>query len=240
MPIWREPPCGARNAQLSRLVCKVLCSPTSTGFPTICLFWHASSMPRIRRMSFGFPAPISTDQGSPLTAGATPVCHPGSCRGQQNVPQLSLHSPVGDLTIFEEDGAIVSLDWGWVARQTPTALLERAKQQIDAYMDGDLTAFELPLAPRGTPYRQAVWQALCEIPYGQTRSYGEIAARAGGSPRSVGQANGHNPIPIIIPCHRVVSGTDIGGYSGGEGLPTKRWLLALEGVQAWQLALTLI
>ena len=92
----------------------------------------------------------------------------------------------------------------------------------------NLTAFDLPLAPAGTPYRRAVWQALCEIPYGETRSYRDIAARAGGSARSVGQANGRNPIPLIIPCHRVVAATHIGGYSGGDGLPTKRWLLALE------------
>ena len=156
------------------------------------------------------------------------------------MPFLSLHSPVGDLTIFEEDGAVVSLDWGWVPDQSPTPLLMRAKAQIDAYMDGELTVFDLPLAPKGTPYRQAVWQALCEIPYGQVRNYGEIAARAGGSARSVGQASGRNPIPIIIPCHRVVAGAGIGGYSGGEGLPTKRWLLALEGVPAQDSSPTLI
>jgi methylated-DNA-[protein]-cysteine S-methyltransferase len=85
------------------------------------------------------------------------------------------------------------------------------------------------LAPAGTPYRQRVWRALCEIPYGATRTYGELAASAGGSARSVGQANGSNPIPLIIPCHRVVAGSHLGGYSGGDGLETKRWLLALEG-----------
>jgi methylated-DNA-[protein]-cysteine S-methyltransferase len=73
-----------------------------------------------------------------------------------------------------------------------------------------------------------VWQALCDIPYGATRSYIDVARTAGGSARSVGQANGCNPIPIIIPCHRVVATTHLGGYSGGEGLATKRWLLALE------------
>lgn len=130
--------------------------------------------------------------------------------------------------MFEEDGAIVSLDWGWVPEQLPSAVLERARQQLQAYFDGELTQFDLPLAPAGTPYRRAVWQALCDIRYGETCSYQEIARRAGGSARSVGQANGRNPIPLIIPCHRVVAATHIGGYSGGEGLPTKRWLLALE------------
>lgn len=145
------------------------------------------------------------------------------------MPQLALHTPIGDITVSEEDGAIVALDWGWGSgAATETALLHRAREQLDAYFDGDLTAFDLPLAPAGSPYRRRVWQALCDIPYGETRSYAAIAAAAGGSARSVGQANGRNPIPIIIPCHRVVATTHLGGYSGGEGLPTKRYLLALE------------
>lgn len=144
------------------------------------------------------------------------------------MPQLSLHTPIGDLTVAEEDGAIVALDWGWGGDQVRTALLERAAVQLQAYFDGELTCFDLPLAPAGTPYRRAVWDALCDIPYGETRSYLDIAAKAGGSARSVGQANGHNPIPLIIPCHRVVAATHLGGYSGGDGLPTKRWLLSLE------------
>ncbi len=123
------------------------------------------------------------------------------------MPQLSLHSPVGDLTVFEEDGAIVSLDWGWVPNQDTSLLLEAAREQLQAYFDGTLTAFDLPLAPSGTPYRRLVWQALREIPYGETRSYQALAAQAGGSARSVGQANGRNPIPLIIPCHRVVATT---------------------------------
>ncbi len=77
-------------------------------------------------------------------------------------------------------------------------------------------------------YRRSVWQALCDIPYGETRTYQDIASQAGGSARSVGQANGRNPIPLIIPCHRVVAATHIGGFSGGDGLQTKRWLLTLE------------
>ncbi|MBN8874183.1 MAG: methylated-DNA--[protein]-cysteine S-methyltransferase [Rhodospirillales bacterium] len=144
------------------------------------------------------------------------------------MPQLSLHSPVGDLTLSEEDGAIVACDWGWGRDQDPTPLLREAKSQLDAYFDGELEAFTLPLAPAGSTYQQAVWRALCAIPYGETRSYQEIAAVAGGVARSVGRANGSNPIPILIPCHRVVASTHLGGYSGGDGLPTKRWLLALE------------
>jgi methylated-DNA-[protein]-cysteine S-methyltransferase len=144
------------------------------------------------------------------------------------MPHLSLHTPVGDITVFDEDGAIVSLDWGWVPRQDPSPVLQTAREQLEAYFDGALTSFDLPLAPAGTAYRRQVWQALRDIPYGETRSYRDIAATTGGSARSVGQANGHNPIPLIIPCHRVVATTHIGGYSGGDGLSTKRWLLDLE------------
>ena len=132
------------------------------------------------------------------------------------------------MTIAEEDGFIVSLDWGWVPDQVHTEVLDKARDQLHAYFDGDLTTFSLPLAPAGSAYRRTVWQALCEIPYGETRSYQDIAAKAGGSARSVGQANGRNPIPLLIPCHRVVAASHVGGYSGGEGLVTKRWLLALE------------
>jgi methylated-DNA-[protein]-cysteine S-methyltransferase len=153
------------------------------------------------------------------------------------VPQVSLHTPIGDISVSEEDGAIVSLDWGWGSQQNETRLLRRACDQLHSYFDGELTDFELPVAPAGSAYQQRVWQALCAIPYGATRSYLDISRVAGGSPRSVGQANGKNPIPIIIPCHRVVlvprrlprgAATRLGGYSGGDGLDTKRWLLALE------------
>jgi methylated-DNA-[protein]-cysteine S-methyltransferase len=150
------------------------------------------------------------------------------CSTREHVPLLSLHSPIGALSVAEDDGAIVSVDWGWGRDQDETALLRQARQQLHAYFDAELTIFDLPLAPAGSPYRQSVWRALLAIPYGETRSYLDIARAAGGSPRSVGGANGANPIPIIIPCHRVVATTGIGGYSGGEGLPTKLALLALE------------
>ena len=152
----------------------------------------------------------------PRTSGATPL------------PQLSLHSPIGDISVSEDAGAIVAVDWGWGRDQDATPLLRRACEQLHAFFDGELREFDLPLAPAGTPYRRRVWQALCDIPYGETRTYIDIARTAGGSARAVGQANGSNPIPIIIPCHRVVATTHLGGYSGGDGLATKRYLLALE------------
>ncbi len=144
------------------------------------------------------------------------------------MPLLSLHSPIGDLTIFEESGGIVALEWGWGAGQEPTPLLQRVKTALFDYFDGKPLAADIPLRPQGTAYRQKVWQALRGIPAGETRTYIDIARVAGGSARSVGGANGANPIPIFIPCHRVVAVGGIGGYSGGEGLPTKLALLELE------------
>lgn len=144
------------------------------------------------------------------------------------MPQLSFHTPLGAVSVSEEDGAIVALDWGWGRDQAETPLLLRAREQVHAYFDGEVTAFDLPLAPFGSPYRRRVWAALCAIPYGQTRTYQEIAAAAGGSARSVGGANGANPLPVLIPCHRVVGSSGLGGYSGGDGLDTKRHLLSLE------------
>jgi methylated-DNA-[protein]-cysteine S-methyltransferase len=153
-----------------------------------------------------------------------------------SVPQLSLHSPIGDLTVSEEVGCIVALDWGWGRDHSETPLLCRALAQLHAYFDGEVAepGIGLPLKPAGTEYRRRVWLALCRIPPGATRSYAEIAAEAGGSARSVGQANAVNPIPILIPCHRVVASQRragepmLGGYSGLGGIATKRWLLELE------------
>ena len=145
------------------------------------------------------------------------------------VPQLSFRTSLVDaLTVTEEEGAIVAVDWGWGRDQEATALLLEARGQIEAYLDGERQGFELPLRPRGSVYRQKVWAALVAIPYGVTRTYGDVARMAGGGPRSVGGANGANPIPILIPCHRVVASDGIGGYSGGAGLDTKRRLLQLE------------
>ena len=102
-------------------------------------------------------------------------------------------------------------------------------RQLQAYFDGALTAFDLPLNPQGTPFHRKVWAALQEIPYGETRSYGQMAAALGcpGAARAVGGANHHNPIAIIIPCHRVI-GADgsLTGYGGG--LDMKDWLLRHE------------
>ena len=119
---------------------------------------------------------------------------------------------------------------GWIADAAP---FRAAVAQLEEYFAGTRRRFDLPLAPRGTEFQRCVWRALTEIPYGRTVSYGELARRIArpGASRAVGLANGANPLPIIVPCHRVI-GAD-GSLTGfGGGLPIKRKLLALEGMAA--------
>ena len=142
------------------------------------------------------------------------------------MPQLSLHTPLGEVTISEDGGAIVALDWGRGRDQEATPLLCQARDQLQAYFDGRRMSFDLPLAPEGSDFQKRVWTALCAIPPGETRSYADIARNISSAPRAVGGANGANPIPLFIPCHRVIAADgSLGGYSGGDGPATKRYLL---------------
>lgn len=142
----------------------------------------------------------------------------------------SFKSPLGDLTAFEEDGKIVALEWGWVDGGGGNAVLQSAERQLDEYFEGRRKTFDLPLAPDGSPFQRRVWTALRQIPYGSVSSYGELAHVIDSAPRAVGGACGRNPLPIIIPCHRVLAANGaLGGYSGFDGLETKRFLLVLEG-----------
>ena len=142
------------------------------------------------------------------------------------MPQLSLHTPLGEVTISEDGGAIVALDWGRGRDQEATPLLREACDQLQDYFDGKRMSFNLPLAPEGSAFQKRVWAALCAIPPGETRSYADIARTIGSAPRAVGGANGANPIPLFIPCHRVIAADgSLGGYSGGDGPATKRYLL---------------
>lgn len=145
---------------------------------------------------------------------------------------LAYNSPVGPLTLFEEDGRIVAVEWGWPPESDEPAgpVLERARDLLDAYFEGKKVDFDLPLDPYGTPFQKKVWQALARIPFGATRTYGELAQELGTSPRALGSACGRNPLPILIPCHRILaSNGGLGGYSGLDGVDTKRFLLRLEG-----------
>ena len=142
----------------------------------------------------------------------------------------TIESPVGPLTITARDGAITAIDFGGGGGARPNGgVLAEAARQLSEYFAGNLRDFSLPLSARGTPFRRRVWEAMQAIPYGETRSYGDLARALDSAPRAIGGACGANPIPLVIPCHRVVgAGGALGGFSGGDGCDTKRQLLALE------------
>jgi len=130
---------------------------------------------------------------------------------------------------------IVYLDDSIPASAPDSALAERAARQIERYLADPAAPFELPLADVGTPFQRRVWQVMCEIPLGSVLTYGALARQIGGVPRAVGQACGDNPFPLVIPCHRVVGASGLGGFShhGGDGFypRVKRWLLMHESNQ---------
>lgn len=145
---------------------------------------------------------------------------------------LALHSPIGPLTVAATDEAVTDLLFGPApsgAATGTTPLLREAAKQLAEYFAGCRTTFDLPLAPAGTPFRQAVWRALGTVPYGATSTYAQIAAAVGNprACRAVGMANHCNPLPIFIPCHRIVGANGrLTGYAGG--LERKQALLELE------------
>lgn len=148
-------------------------------------------------------------------------------------------TPIGVMQVTASDGAITSVtllkdvEMKAEAPQNIDALLLDAQKQLLEYLAGERAEFTLPLNPKGTPFQQRVWQRLLKIPYGETRSYGEIAEAAGNpkASRAVGMANNRNPILFIIPCHRVIGANGkLVGYGGG--LPLKERLLNMEKAQA--------
>jgi methylated-DNA-[protein]-cysteine S-methyltransferase len=149
----------------------------------------------------------------------------------------TMESPIGELLLVSDGRALTRLEMG--PRALPrdgtrdAEALSDAEQQLESYFAGERTEFDLPLAPRGSAFQLGVWQALLRIPYGETASYGEIAAAVGrpDAVRAVGSTTGRNPIAVIVPCHRVIGadGTLV-GYGGG--LPRKRQLLELEAAHA--------
>lgn len=148
----------------------------------------------------------------------------------------TLPTPVGPLTVaVDAAGALTRIDFADAPGGTPPgadAALDRAVGQLEEYFAGTRTDFDLPLAAAGTPFQQRVWTALRDIPYGATESYGSLARRLGapGASRAVGLANGRNPIPIVVPCHRVIGSTGtLTGYAGG--VERKRWLLDHEALR---------
>lgn len=144
--------------------------------------------------------------------------------------EFTMSSPIGYLTVMAHGDAITSIAFGGTAETIPaSALLREAKRQLEEYFAGRRRVFDLPLSPHGTEFQRRVWTALETIPYGETRTYAQIAS-AIGSPkacRAVGMANHCNPLPIVVPCHRVIgSGGQLTGYAGG--LNIKQFLLTLE------------
>jgi len=148
-------------------------------------------------------------------------------------------SPVGPLFVAADEEGLHAIEFrenrhpvkrkaDW--REGDNAVLRRARRQLDEYFSGKRRAFDLPLSPAGTEFQRSVWTKLATIPYGETISYAQLASRVGkpSAMRAVGAANGRNPLPIVLPCHRVI-GAD-GSLTGfGGGLPTKQFLLKLEG-----------
>lgn len=152
---------------------------------------------------------------------------------------VRIDSPVGPLLLAASDTGMRTIEFhaakhpvrrsgDW--RRGDHPLLHRAREQLGEYFAGRRRSFDLPLAPQGTPFQREVWHALTAIPYGKTASYGQLAARIGrpSASRAVGAANGRNPLPIVLPCHRVIGAS--GALAGfGGGLPVKQFLLELEG-----------
>ena len=151
-----------------------------------------------------------------------------------------ISSPLGNILLTADDHGLTGISFqnGTEAKKPPRGSVEspttfeEAERQIGAYFRGALKRFNLPLSPSGTPFQRSVWNALIDIPYGETISYGELAKRIGKPTacRAVGAANGRNPLPIVVPCHRVI-GSDgrLTGYNGGIYL--KEYLLKLEKSQ---------
>ena len=154
--------------------------------------------------------------------------------------RLVVETPIGPLVVRADGAAVAEVllpntgaAGGAVRPDRCPAVLREAARQLEQYFGGRRRAFDVPLRPEGTPFQVAVWTALNDIPYGETITYAELARRVGRptAHRAAGQANGANPLAIVVPCHRVVAaGGRIGGYAGG--ITVKRRLLALEGLDA--------
>ncbi len=149
---------------------------------------------------------------------------------------FSLATPVGQIAVYINDQQVVQLDYATRKRQTVnrlSPLASRVKKQILSYFKSPDNRFEIPVKTAGTVFQERVWRILQTIPAGKTLTYGDIARRLNTSARAVGNACRQNPVPLIIPCHRVIASQGIGGFGGqtaGANINRKRWLLNHEGV----------
>lgn len=135
---------------------------------------------------------------------------------------------------FDAGDHLMTIHWQHQAMPWSESVSGFWAEQLDAYFSGNLQQFDYPVSSLGTPFQQRVWQAIAAIPYGQVASYGDIAKLIGSAPRAVGQACGKNPLPIVVPCHRVVSSRGLGGFGLGNrdsDLAIKKWLLMHEGAK---------
>jgi len=154
---------------------------------------------------------------------------------ETNTTSFAWHvdTPIGKLTLIERAGALTHLWWHGASTGSSTVsetpVLKEAASQLTAYFDGRLKVFDVPLTLSSSAFERQVQEAMLAIPYGETRSYGEIARALDTYGQPVGQACGNNAIPIIVPCHRVLSATGLGGYSGQGGVEMKIRLLKHEG-----------
>jgi len=144
----------------------------------------------------------------------------------------SLHNSFGWFSLVEENGRITELLWEDRTEGFRSDVLKEGLNQLEAYFAGKLTKFDLPLAPKGTDFQQQVYRVMLDIPFGEVLTYGQVAKKLGVPAQPVGQACGSNPIPVIIPCHRIVGTDGLGGYSGAGGVETKVQLLRHEGANA--------
>lgn len=183
-------------------------------------------------------APESTD----APAAARPLVASTAAIAARAVARLVVDSPIGRILLLG-DGAHVTLleiegAHGFRAPEPGAAIgsdavLDTAAAQLDEYFAGDRQTFDVPVVLQGTAFQQQIWQQLLEIPFGETRTYGELGIATGRATagRAVGGAVGANPVPLLVPCHRVLAGDRrITGYSAGAGVPTKVQLLDLEGI----------
>lgn len=159
--------------------------------------------------------------------------------------RTTMTTPIGELTLIASDRGLREIRLPLPSRRGPEGtvgelpdhpVLTRARRQLDEYFAGTRTTFDVPTDVDATPFQRIVWDALCDIPFGVIESYGRLAERVGrpGAARAVGGANGRNPLPIVVPCHRVVGASGaLTGYAGPDeaGLRMKQWLLNHEGAE---------
>jgi methylated-DNA-[protein]-cysteine S-methyltransferase len=148
------------------------------------------------------------------------------------MPSAALETDIGwlEVTVDEADAAITALRWRHHKPKPngSSPLLDKAMAELRGYLDGTRRDFDLPLHAEGDDLAKAVWAIMLAIPYGQTLTYGEVAKRLNASAQDIGQACGRNPIPVVIPCHRITGTNWLGGYSSDLGTTAKRFLLDLE------------